>query len=257
MRTRTFSRTLFSAYRMQKLWTKRKTGPLDGCSMHILVIDDDDQTARIVSQSLVDQGHTVEVANDGQTGLKHAAVGGFDVLVIDRMLPGLDGLSIVQRLRSMKVTSAILFLTAVGGIEDRIEGFENGADDYLVKPFALGELVARVSALGRRPPTSYEEFLFKIADLEVNLIKREVKRAGEIIHLQPREFRMLEILLRNGGRVVTRSMLLEQVWDLELDPKTSIVQTNVSRLRLKIDRPGDIPLIRTIRGLGYRIDDKD
>jgi two-component system OmpR family response regulator len=225
--------------------------------MHILVIEDDDQTSRIVRQSLADQGHTVEVANDGQSGFKHATVGSFDVLIIDRMLPGLDGLSIVQRLRSMKVTSAILFLTAVGGIEDRIEGFESGADDYLVKPFALGELIARVSALGRRPPTSYEEFLFKIADLEVNLIKREVKRAGEIIHLQPREFRMLEILLRNGGRVVTRSMMLEQVWGLELDPKTSIVQTNVSRLRLKIDRPGDIPLIRTVRGLGYRIDDKD
>lgn len=225
--------------------------------MHILIIEDDDETARLIRQSLVDHGHNVEIANDGQKGLKHAAVGGFDVLVIDRMLPSLDGLSIVQRLRSMNVTSAILFLTAVGGIEDRIEGFESGADDYLVKPFALGELVARVTALGRRPPSSYEEFLFKIADLEVNLIRREVKRAGEIIHLQPREFRMLEILLRNRGRVVTRSMLLEQVWDLELDPKTSIVQTNVSRLRLKIDRPGDTPLIRTVRGLGYRIDDKD
>jgi two-component system OmpR family response regulator len=229
----------------------------DGRSMHILVIEDDDQTARIVRQSLADQGHSVEVAHDGQTGFKNAIVGGFDVLVIDRMLPGLDGLSIVQRLRSMKVTSAILFLTAVGGIEDRIEGFESGADDYLVKPFAIGELVARVTALGRRPPTPYDEILFKIADLEVNLIKREVKRGAEIIHLQPREFRMLETLLRNRGRVVTRSMILEQVWGLELDPKTSIVQTNVSRLRLKIDRLGDIPLIRTVRGLGYRIDDKD
>lgn len=225
--------------------------------MYILIIEDDEQTARLVKESLVEHGHNVEISNNGESGLKHAAVGGFDVLVIDRMLPGLDGLSIVQRLRSMNVTSAILFLTAVGGIEDRIEGFESGADDYLVKPFALGELVARVTALGRRPPSSYEEFLFKIADLEVNLIRREVKRAGEIIHLQPREFRMLEVLLRNRGRVVTRTMLLEQVWDLELDPKTSIVQTNVSRLRLKIDRPGDIPLIRTVRGLGYRIDDKD
>jgi two-component system OmpR family response regulator len=225
--------------------------------MQILIIEDDEQTARLVKQSLVEHGHNVEISNNGESGLKHAAVGGFDVLVIDRMLPGLDGLSIVQRLRSMNVTSAILFLTAVGGIEDRIEGFESGADDYLVKPFALGELVARVAALGRRPPISYEEFLFKIADLEVNLIRREVKRAGEIIHLQPREFRMLEVLLRNRGRVVTRTMLLEQVWDLELDPKTSIVQTNVSRLRLKIDRSGDIPLIRTVRGLGYRIDDKD
>ncbi|AGK56368.1 winged helix family two component transcriptional regulator [Hyphomicrobium denitrificans 1NES1] len=225
--------------------------------MRILLIEDDDQTAKLVKQSLVKHGYDVDVSNDGQTGFKHAIVGGFDVLVIDRMLPGMDGLSIVQRLRAARISSPILFLTAVGGIEDRIEGFESGADDYLVKPFALGELVARVSALGRRPPIAHEDFHFKIADLEVDLIKREVKRGGEIIRLQPREFRMLEILVRNRGRVVTRSMLLEQVWDLELDPKTSIVQTNVSRLRLKIDRPGDIPLLRTVRGLGYRIDDKD
>jgi len=216
--------------------------------MRILLIEDDDQTAKLVKQSLVKHGYDVDVSNDGQIGFKHAVVGGFDVLVIDRMLPGLDGLSIVQRLRAARVSSPILFLTAVGGIEDRIEGFESGADDYLVKPFALGELVARVAALGRRPPIAHEDFYY---------IKREIKRGGEIIRLQPREFRMLEILVRNRGRVVTRSMLLEQVWDLELDPKTSIVQTNVSRLRLKIDRPGDIPLIRTVRGLGYRIDDKD
>ncbi len=225
--------------------------------MRILLIEDDDQTANLVKQSLVKNGYDVDVSNDGQTGFKHAIVGGFDVLVIDRMLPGLDGLSIVQRLRAARVSSPILFLTAVGGIEDRIEGFESGADDYLVKPFALGELVARVAALGRLPPIAHEDFYYRIADLEVDLIKREIKRGGEIIRLQPREFRMLEILVRNRGRVVTRSMLLEQVWDLELDPKTSIVQTNVSRLRLKIDRPGDIPLIRTVRGLGYRIDDKD
>ena len=225
--------------------------------MRILLIEDDDQTAKLVKQSLVKHGYDVDVSNDGQIGFKHAVVGGFDVLVIDRMLPGLDGLSIVQRLRAARVSSPILFLTAVGGIEDRIEGFESGADDYLVKPFALGELVARVAALGRRPPIAHEDFYYRIADLEVDLIKREIKRGGEILRLQPREFRMLEILVRNRGRVVTRSMLLEQVWDLELDPKTSIVQTNVSRLRLKIDRPGDIPLIRTVRGLGYRIDDKD
>lgn len=225
--------------------------------MRILLIEDDDQTAKLVKQSLENQGYDVDVLNDGQIGFKHAVVGGFDVLIIDRMLPGMDGLSIVERLRAARVSSPVLFLTAVGGIEDRIEGFESGADDYLVKPFALGELVARVGALGRRHPIAHEDFRFKIADLDVDLIKREVKRGCEIIRLQPREFRMLEILLRNHGRVVTRSMLLEQVWDLGLDPKTSIVQTNVSRLRLKIDRPGDIPLIRTVRGLGYRIDDKD
>jgi two-component system OmpR family response regulator len=223
--------------------------------MRILVIEDDVETAELVSQSLKTHGHEVDVSGDGRAGLKLAAVGSFDVLVIDRMLPGIDGLSIVRRLRGADVSSAILFLTAVGGIEDRIEGFESGADDYLVKPFALGELVARVAALGRRPPSSHEEFLFKIVDLEVNLIKREVKRGGQAIRLQPREFRILEVLLKNRGRVVTRSMLLEQVWGLDIDPKTSVVQTNISRVRLKIDRSGDIPLIRTVRGLGYLIDD--
>jgi two-component system OmpR family response regulator len=217
--------------------------------MRILIIEDDTETARLVSDSLSSNGHQVEIASDGVNGLKQAAVGSFDVLIIDRMLPGLDGLNVVQSLRRAEVTSAILFLTAVGGIEDRIEGFESG-----VKPFALGELLARVTALGRRPPSPKQDFLFRIDDLEVNLVKHEVRRGGEIIHLQPREFRMLEILIKNRGRVVTRSMILEQMWGLETDTKTSIVQTNVSRLRLKIDRPGDTPLIRTVRGLGYIID---
>jgi two-component system OmpR family response regulator len=225
--------------------------------MRILVIEDDRETAKLVSQSLKSHGHDVDCTGDGQQGLKLAAIGGFDVLVIDRMLPGLDGLSIVQSLRGAKVSSAILFLTAVGGIEDRIEGFESGCDDYLVKPFALGELVARVAALGRRPPRAQEDFLFRLADLEVNLITRESKRGGTVIHLRPREFRMLEVLLKNQGKVVTRSMLLDQVWGLDIDPRTSIVQTNISRLRLKIDRPCDQALIRNVRGLGYLIDQPD
>jgi two-component system, OmpR family, response regulator len=222
--------------------------------MHILLIEDDRETARLVHDSLTKHGHHVDIADDGREGLKQATVGTFDVLVVDRMLPGIDGLDIVRSLRRTDVSSAILFLTAVGGIEDRIEGFESGADDYLVKPFALGELVARVTALGRRPPNQKQDFLFRIDDLEVNLVRHDVRRGGDVIHLQPREFKMLEILLRNRGRVVTRSMILEQMWGLESDTKTSIVQTNVSRLRLKIDRPGDTPLIRTVRGLGYIID---
>jgi two-component system, OmpR family, response regulator len=222
--------------------------------MHILLIEDDRETARLVHDSLTKHGHHVDIADDGREGLKQATVGAFDVLVVDRMLPGIDGLDIVRSLRRTDVSSAILFLTAVGGIEDRIEGFESGADDYLVKPFALGELVARVTALGRRPPNQKQDFLLRIDDLEVNLVKHDVRRGGDAIHLQPREFKMLEILLRNRGRVVTRSMILEQMWGLESDTKTSIVQTNVSRLRLKIDRPGDTPLIRTVRGLGYIID---
>lgn len=222
--------------------------------MRVLLIEDDAETALLVSGSLTKQGHQVEVASDGVKGLKQAAVGAFDVLVVDRMLPELDGLSVVQSLRRAEVSSAILLLTAIGGIEDRIEGFESGADDYLVKPFALGELVARVAALGRRPPSPKQDFLYRVDDMEVNLVKHEVRRGGRLIHLQPREFRMLEILLQNLGRVVTRSMILEQMWGLEPDTKSSIVQTNVSRLRLKIDRPGDTPLIRTVRGLGYIID---
>lgn len=223
--------------------------------MRILLIEDDRDTARLVQQTLVTHGHQVDIARDGLEGLKMAMVGTFDVLVIDRMLPGPDGLEIVRHLRKADVHAGIILLTAVGGIDDRIEGLESGADDYLIKPFALGELVARVSALGRRPPAPKQEIVFKIETLEVDLVKREVRRKGETVHLQPREFKMLEIFLRNRGRVVTRSMLLEEMWGLELDTKSSIVQTNVSRLRLKIDRPGDVPLIKTVRGLGYMIDD--
>lgn len=222
--------------------------------MRILLIEDDAETSRLVSDSLSKHGHHVEVAADGLTGLKKAVVGAFEVVVVDRMLPELDGLNLVQSLRRAEVNSAILFLTAVGGIDDRIEGFESGADDYLVKPFALGELIARVAALGRRPPGPKQDFVYRLDDMEVNLVKHEVRRGGQLIHLQPREFKMLEILLRHRGRVVTRSMILEQMWGLEPDTKSSIVQTNVSRLRLKIDRPGDTPLIRTVRGLGYIID---
>ncbi len=223
--------------------------------MRILLIEDDRETARLVQETLVKHGHDVVAVSDGVEGLKLAVVGVFDVLIVDRMLPSLNGLDIVHNVRNAEVRAGIIFLTAVGGIEDRIEGLESGADDYLVKPFALGELVARVAALGRRPPAPMQEVVFKIETLEVDLVKRVARRKGDIIHLQPREFKMLEILLRNRGRVVTRSMLLEQMWGLELDTKSSIIQTNISRLRLKIDRPGDVALIRTVRGLGYMIDD--
>ena len=223
--------------------------------MRILVLEDDSQTAALVGRALLDDGHLVDVVLDGRQGLKLAAINTYDVLVVDRMLPGLDGLSIVRSLRTADVKSAVIFLTSLGAIEDRIEGLEAGGDDYLVKPFALGELVARVNALGRRPALAQEDVLLKIADLEMHLIRREVKRKGEIIYLQPREFMMLEILMRNKGRVITRTMLLREVWDLQFDPKTTIVQTNISRLRDKIDRPGDRPLIQTVRGVGYRIDE--
>jgi two-component system, OmpR family, response regulator len=222
--------------------------------MRILLIEDDQQTASMVREGLTSHGHEVDVAADGNAGLKKAIVEPFDVLVVDRMLPGLDGLQLVESVRRAAVQSGVILLTAVGGIEDRIAGLEGGADDYLVKPFAMGELLARIAALGRRPPAPKQDAIFRIGALDVDLIRRAVRRGNEAIHLQPREFKLLEIFLRNRGRVVTRSMLLEEMWGLELDMKTSIVQTNVSRLRLKIELPGDPPLIRTVRGVGYMID---
>jgi two-component system OmpR family response regulator len=224
--------------------------------MQILVIEDDEQTASLVSGALRDDGHNVDVTGNGQQGLRSAAVGNYDVLIVDRMLPGLDGLSIVQSLKRANVGSRIIFLTALGGLEDRIEGLVSGGDDYLVKPFALGELVARVNVLGRRHGVQGENRL-RVGNLELDLIAREVRRGDDVIVLQPREFKILEILMRNKGRVLTRTMLLEQVWDLHFDPKTSIVQTNISRLRSKIDRAADVPLLHTVRGVGYRIDDPD
>lgn len=224
--------------------------------MHVLLIEDDPQTLRFVRQGLLDDGHTVDVVDVGNEGLKKAAVGTYDVMVVDRMLPGLDGLSIVQSLRQIGVKTPILFMTSLGGIDDRVEGLEAGGDDYLVKPFALPELVARVNALGRRPALKVEETVLKVADLEMNLITRVVTRAGQLIELQPREFKLLEIMMRNKGRILTRSMLLEQVWDFHFDPKTSIVETHISRVRTKVDRAFDTPLIRTIRGAGYCLDDQ-
>lgn len=222
--------------------------------MQILVIEDDKQTAAMVGQALRADGHTVDVEHNGDRGLKAAALGGYDVLVVDRMLPVIDGVSVVQSLRNADVQSRVIFLTARGGIEDRIEGLLAGGDDYLTKPFALGELLARVNVLGRRL-SSKQDALLRVADLELNLITRVVTRDGQIISLQPREYKILEVLMRNKGRVLTKRMLLEQVWDLNFDPETSVVPTNISRLRAKIDRPCDIPLLHTIRGVGYRIDD--
>jgi len=224
-------------------------------NLRILVIEDDEQTASFVSGGLSRDGHAVDVAHDGQQGLKLAAVETYDVLIVDRMLPGLDGLSIVQALRRAEVKSSILFMTSLGGITDRVEGLEGGGDDYLVKPFALPELVARVNALGRRPALKQEQTVLRVADLELHLISREAFRGGQPIDLQPREFKLLEVLMRNKGRILTRTMLLEKVWDFHFDPKTSIVETHISRLRAKVDRDFEKPLIRTLRGAGYSIDD--
>jgi two-component system OmpR family response regulator len=192
----------------------------------------------------------VDAADNGRDGLFLAAGEGYDVMIVDRMLPGLDGLGIVKTARAAGVTTPVLFLTTMGGIEDRVEGLAVG-DDYLVKPFAFAELLARINALARRPPIAQVPTVLRVADLEMDLIGRKVRRAHQEIDLQPREFRLLEYLMRNAGRVVTRTMLLEHVWEFHFEPKTNIVETHISRLRSKIDRGFDTELLETVRGSGY------
>lgn len=222
--------------------------------MRILLVEDDSHTAGYVADGLREQGHEVDHAATGSDGLSLACGGGYHVMVIDRMLPGVDGLSIVKQVRSAGITSPVLLLTTLGGINDRVEGLEGGADDYLTKPFAFAELLARLNALARRLPLAEEESLLRLGDLELNRLERTVTRAGQSIDLQPQEFRLLEYLLRNAGQVVTRTMLLENVWDFHFDPRTTVVETHISRLRAKIDRDFDEELIHTVRGAGYRLD---
>ena len=219
--------------------------------MKMLLIEDDADSGAYIKQGLEEEGHVVDLAANGRDGLFLAAGESYDVMIVDRMLPGLDGLSVVKTIRIAGVKTPVLFLTTMSGVGDRVEGLEAGGDDYLVKPFAFSELLARVNALARRPPISHVETLLKVADLEMDLISRKVRRAGKEIDLQPREFHLLEYLMRNAGRVVTRTMLLESVWDFHFDPKTNIVETHISRLRSKIDRGFDSELIETVRGSGY------
>ena len=220
--------------------------------MKILVIEDDSETAGYVARGLREHGHVVDVAGTGHEGLFMATGGNHDVLVVDRMLPGLDGLGLVRALRDTGVKAPVLFLTALGGVGDRVRGLEAGGDDYLVKPFAFAELMARLHALARRPPLSDVPVRLSVADLELDLLRRTVTRGGERVELQPREFRLLEYLLRHAERVVTRTMLLEDVWDFHFDPRTNIVETHMSRLRGKLSRGGRDPeLIHTVRGAGY------
>ncbi len=221
--------------------------------MKILVIEDDKETGAYVKKGLEEQGHVVDLAATGRDGLFLAAGETFDMIIVDRRLPGLDGLSIVKTVRSGGVKTPILFLTTMSGVGDRVEGLEAGADDYLVKPFAFAELIARVNALARRPTISAAETVLHVADLEMDLIARKVRRGGQEIDLQPREFRLLEYLMRHAGKTVTRTMLLEGVWDFHFDPKTNIVETHISRLRSKVDKGFGVDLIETVRGAGYCI----
>jgi two-component system, OmpR family, response regulator len=222
-----------------------------GWLMKILIIEDDRQTAEYLAKGLREQGHVVLVADNGGEGLLRAAGEKYDIMVIDRMLPGIDGLRVVKTVRGAGVKTPILLLTTLGGIDDRVEGLEAGGDDYLVKPFAFVELLARINALARRPPMTDAETTLRVADLEMDLLKRTVRRAGSHIDLTPLEFKLLEHLMRNRSRVLTRTMLLEGVWGFHFDPKTSIVETHISRLRSKIDKGFEPELIHTARGSGY------
>jgi two-component system OmpR family response regulator len=223
--------------------------------VRILLVEDDAATAAYVKRGLAEAGHTVDHAADGQEGLFLASGGGHDVLVVDRMLPKLDGLSLVRALRAAGVRAPAIFLTARAGVGDRVEGLDAGGDDYLAKPFAFAELLARINALGRRPPLQQEATVLRVGDLEMDLLRHSVTRAGRRIALQPREWRLLEFLMRRKGAVVTRTMLLEGVWDFHFDPMTSVVETHISRLRAKIDKGFDRPLIHTVRGAGYTVRD--
>src|SRR5271165_1943280 len=220
--------------------------------MKILVVEDDKGTVEFLVCGLVARGHEVFVARDGREGYQRATADRFDVIVLDRMLPQLDGLGVVALMRKDGVSTPVLFLTNLSGIDDRVHGLEAGGDDYLVKPFAFEELMARLTALARRPTLGASQTLLKAGDLEMDLVARSVSRGGEAIDLQPREFRLLEFLMRAEGRVVTRKMLLEQVWEYHFDPKTNIVETHISRLRTKIDGGGP-SLIQTVRGAGYSL----
>ncbi|WP_038077615.1 response regulator transcription factor [Thioclava pacifica] len=222
--------------------------------MKLLLIEDDVTTADYVTRGLREEGHTVDHLANGREGLTQALAGDYDVMIVDRMLPELDGLSIVRAVRAAKVATPVIFLTAIGGVDDRIEGLNAGGDDYLVKPFAFGELSARLAALARRPQAQAEQVVLEAGDLKMDLIARRVTRAGQEIDLLPREFALLEFLLRRKGRVQTRTMLLEGVWDLNFDPQTNVVETHISRLRNKIDKPFERDLIHTVRGAGYRIE---
>ena len=219
--------------------------------MKILVIEDDTEMAAYVAKGLRQQGHAVDQAANGRDGLFLAASEPYDLLIVDRRLPGLDGLAVVKTMRGAGVKTPVLFLTTMSGIDDRVEGLEGGADDYLVKPFAFAELVARVNALGRRPALTVTTTTLAVADLEIDLVKRTVTRAGRRIELQPREFQLLEYLMRHAGRIVTRTMLLENIWEFHFDPRTNIVETHISRLRSKVDRGFADELIHTVRGAGY------
>lgn len=219
--------------------------------MHILVIEDDREAANWLLKGLREAGHVADHAATGPEGLEMAREGDYDVLIVDRMLPGMDGLSIVRQLREEGNQTPALFLSALGEVEDKVEGLRAGGDDYLAKPYSFSELLARVEVLGRRKTAEPVQTRLRVGDMEMDLLKRRVTRAGQEILLQPREFKLLEYLMRNAGNVVTRTMLLENVWNYHFDPQTNVIDVHISRLRAKIDKGFDKPMLHTVRGAGY------
>jgi two-component system OmpR family response regulator len=223
--------------------------------MRVLVIEDDRETAQFLQKSLRESGHAADIAEDGEAGLGMARDGGYDVLIVDRMLPRRDGLSIVQTLRAEGARTPVLILSALGDVDDRVKGLRAGGDDYLTKPYAYTELLARIEALARRPAPEEQTTRYTVADLTLDRLSHKVTRAGEPIQLQPREFRLLEYLMKHAGQVVTRTMLLENVWDYHFDPQTNVIDVHISRLRSKIDKSFAKSLLHTVRGAGYKISD--
>jgi two-component system OmpR family response regulator len=222
--------------------------------MRVLVIEDDAETASFLARALKESGYAAAVAGDGVTGLEMAREGRFDVLIVDRMLPRKDGLSLIEELRREGDRTPVLILSALDAVDDRVKGLRAGGDDYLTKPYALSELLARIEALSRRAAVeAQQQTTYTVGDLVLDRLSHKVTRAGEPIVLQPREFRLLEYLMKHAGQVVTRTMLLENVWDYHFDPQTNVIDVHISRLRAKIDKGHDVPLLHTVRGAGYMI----
>lgn len=225
--------------------------------MRILVIEDDLEVSAYISKGMKEAGHAVDTAHDGKDGLFLATTETYDAMIVDRMLPELDGLTIIKTIRGAGNTTPALILSALGEVDDRVKGLRSGGDDYLVKPFAFAELLARIEILSRRQDNSGhgDDTTLSAGDLELNLLSRKVTRSGKDIDLQSREFQLLEYMMRNKNQVVTRTMLLEHVWDYHFDPQTNVIDVHISRLRGKIDKDFDTKIIRTVRGAGYIIED--
>lgn len=219
--------------------------------MKILLAEDDDRVADFIVSGLTENGHSVDRVSDGREALTYCLYNQSDLAILDRMMPGMDGLSVLKALRAARNEVPVIFLTALGDVEERVEGLSAGADDYLAKPFHFSELQARIGALTRRRKDVAEVTALDVHDLHLDLLARTATRQGKVIDLQSKEFALLEVLMRNAGRVVTRTMLLERVWDFNFEPNTTVVETHVSRLRAKVDRPFDVPLIHTVRNTGY------